>query len=295
MGLEDAGPSRVRPDAGRRGDDRAARPGVRERRRDGDRGAPARRTSSTAPATTIVDHRTYTLCSDGDLQEGVASEAAQPRRPPPSRQADRPLRRQPHPARRADRRWPGRRTSSPGSTAYGWHTQRVEDGNDIEAIARGDRGRAADDRGRSLIAVRTHIGYGSPNSQDTQKAHGQPLGDDEVRLVKEAYGWDPDRDVLRPGRGARALPRGGRRPARHSSRHGKRRSRPTPRTSRELAAELRRRLAAKLRRRLGRRPQDVRDRRGGRHPQREPGGDPGARRARCRSCSAARPTCPSRT
>ena len=81
--------------------------------------------------------------------------------------------------------------------AYGWHATRVEDGNDIEAIAAAIEEARADDR-PSLIAVRTHIGFGSPNRQDTQKAHGQPLGADEVRLVKEAYGWDPDRSFFVP-------------------------------------------------------------------------------------------------
>jgi transketolase len=73
--------------------------------------------------------------------------------------------------------------------AYGWHTQRVADGNDVEAIAAAIEAARADDR-PSLIAVRTHIGFGSPNKQDSQKAHGAPLGPDEVRLTKEAYGWD---------------------------------------------------------------------------------------------------------
>src|SRR3989337_1488438 len=50
----------------------------------------------------------------------------------------------------------------------------------------------------SLILLRTHIGYGSPNKQDTEKAHGSPLGEDEVRLTKEAYGWDPDAQFLVP-------------------------------------------------------------------------------------------------
>ena len=81
--------------------------------------------------------------------------------------------------------------------AYGWHTQRVEDGNDLAAIADAIETAQTDDR-PSLIAVRTHIGYGSPNRQDTQKAHGSPLGEDEVRLVKEAYGWDPDRHFYVP-------------------------------------------------------------------------------------------------
>ena len=82
--------------------------------------------------------------------------------------------------------------------AYGWHTQRVDDGNDLAAIeAAIDDGTRRDDR-PSLIAVRTHIGFGSPNKQDSQKAHGAPLGPDEVRLTKEAYGWDPDKTFYVP-------------------------------------------------------------------------------------------------
>ena len=54
------------------------------------------------------------------------------------------------------------------------------------------------DRSPSIIAVRTHIGFGSPNKQDTQKAHGAPLGEDEVRLTKQAYGWDPEAQFLVP-------------------------------------------------------------------------------------------------
>ena len=85
--------------------------------------------------------------------------------------------------------------------AYGWHTQRVEDGNDVAAISAAIDAAKADGR-PSIIAVRTHIGYGSPNKQDTQKAHGAPLGPDEVRLVKEAYGWDPDRTFYVPDEAA---------------------------------------------------------------------------------------------
>jgi transketolase len=81
--------------------------------------------------------------------------------------------------------------------AYGWHTQRVADGNDLGAIEAAITAANGDDR-PSLIAVRTHIGYGSPNKQDSQKAHGAPLGPDEVRLTKEAYGWDPDRTFYVP-------------------------------------------------------------------------------------------------
>ena len=88
--------------------------------------------------------------------------------------------------------------------AYGWHTQRVSDGNDLDAIGDAITAAQADDR-PSLIAVRTHIGFGSPNKQDSQKAHGAPLGVDEVRLTKEAYGWDPDALVLRARRRPAAL------------------------------------------------------------------------------------------
>jgi transketolase len=81
--------------------------------------------------------------------------------------------------------------------AYGWHASRVEDGNDLGAIEGAITAARLDDR-PSLIAVRTHIGFGSPNKQDSQKAHGAPLGPDEVRLTKEAYGWDPDRTFYVP-------------------------------------------------------------------------------------------------
>jgi transketolase len=148
------------------------------------------------PGHEVVDHWTYTLCSDGDLQEGIGSEAASLAGHLRLRklvalyddngiQLDGPT----------DMAWsedvPRR------FEAYGWHAQRVDDGNDVEAIAEAITAARQDDR-PSLIAVRTHIGYGSPNRQDTQKAHGQPLGADEVRLVKENYGWDPDRSFYVP-------------------------------------------------------------------------------------------------
>jgi transketolase len=128
--------------------------------------------------------------------------------------------------------------------AYPWHTQRVEDGNDIEAIARAIEAAREDPR-PSLIAIRTHIGFGSPNRQDTQKAHGQPLGADEVRLVKEAYGWDPDRDFYVPDEAAalfrRAMP-DGEALVEAWDEQLTAYARELP----DLAAELRRRLAGKL-------------------------------------------------
>src|SRR4029079_12711322 len=90
--------------------------------------------------------------------------------------------------------------------AYGWPPQRVEDGTDVAAISAAIDAAETDER-PSIIAVRTHIGFGSPNKQDTQKAHGAPLGPDEVRLVKEAYGWHPDRTFYVPDEAAKLFRR----------------------------------------------------------------------------------------
>jgi transketolase len=148
------------------------------------------------PGHTVIDHRTYGICSDGDLQEGISAEAA---------------------SLAGHLRlgkllflYDDNHVQLDGPTtmawdedvllrfdAYKWHTQRVEDGNDIAAIASAIEAALADPR-PSLIAVRTHIGFGSPNKQDSQKAHGAPLGPDEVRLTKLAYGWDPDAQFYVP-------------------------------------------------------------------------------------------------
>jgi transketolase len=148
------------------------------------------------PGHEIVDHRTYVIASDGDLQEGIASEAASLAGhlrlgklvvlyDDNGIQLDGPT------AMAFSENVPER------FDAYGWQTQRVGDGNDLVAIEAAIEAALADDR-PSLIAVRTHIGYGSPNKHDSQKAHGSPLGPDEVRLTKEAYGWDPDKNFYVP-------------------------------------------------------------------------------------------------
>jgi transketolase len=196
------------------------------------------------PGHRVVDHWTYAICSDGDLQEGIASEAA-------SLAGHLRL-------GRLVVLYDDNHIQLDGPTAmafsedvlgrfeaYGWHTQRVEDGNDLEAIAAAIEIARADER-PSLIAVRTHIGFGSPHKQDSQKAHGAPLGPDEVRLTKEAYGWDPDRTFYVPddalARFRKAVPAGESlvaeweaRMAAYTSEHP------------ELAAELRRRLGRELR------------------------------------------------
>ncbi len=150
---------------------------------------------------TIVDHRTYVIASDGDLQEGIASEAASLAGhlrlgklivlyDDNGIQLDGPT----------SMAWSEDRVAR--FAAYGWHTAVVADGNDVAAIEAAITDANADDR-PSLIAVHTHIGFGSPNKQDSQKAHGAPLGPDEVRLTKEAYGWDPLQAFFVPVEAAR--------------------------------------------------------------------------------------------
>jgi transketolase len=145
---------------------------------------------------TVVDHHTYVLASDGDLMEGVASEAASlaghlrlgklivlyddnyvtlAAGTPITFTEDRAAR----------------------FRAYGWHTVQVRDGNDCAAIhaaieeARGETTRP------SLVLVRTHIGYGSPE-QDSYKAHGSPLGEEDVRKTKQNLGWPTEPPFLVP-------------------------------------------------------------------------------------------------
>ena len=142
------------------------------------------------PGHTLVDHWTYGLCSDGDLQEGIAAEAA-------SLAGHLRLGKlvllydDNHVQLDGPTAWAWSEDVLGRFEAYGWHTARVTDGNDLDAIERALVAAREDDR-PSLIAVRTVIGYGSPNRAGSQKAHGQPLGADEVRLTKEAYGWDPE-------------------------------------------------------------------------------------------------------
>jgi transketolase len=144
----------------------------------------------------LIDHRTYVICSDGDLQEGVASEASSlaghlklgkliALYDDNRIQLDGPT------------AWAFTEDVLGRYAAYGWHVQQVEDGTDLAAIDAAISAAEADDR-PSIIAVRTVIGYGSPNKAGTQKAHGAPLGPDEVRLTKEAYGWDPDKTFYVP-------------------------------------------------------------------------------------------------
>ncbi|HEY3335435.1 MAG TPA: transketolase [Candidatus Limnocylindrales bacterium] len=158
----------------------------------------------------LIDHHTYVICSDGDLQEGLSAEASSlaghlqlgkliALYDDNRIQLDGPT------------AWAFTEDVLGRYAAYGWHVQRVDDGNDVAAIDAAIAAAKVDER-PSIIAVRTVIGYGSPNKQGTQKAHGAPLGPDEVRLTKEAYGWDPDKTFFVPDEAAalflRAVPAG---------------------------------------------------------------------------------------
>ena len=295
VGLADAGPPRVRPDAGRRGDHRAARPGLRQRGRAWPSPSAASRPSSTATATTIVDHWTYVHRLRRRPPGGHRVRGGQPRRPPPARQAGRPLRRQPHPARRPDVDGLVARTSSRASRP----TAGTPSGSRTATTSRRSRrrsrppaattGRASSRSGRtSATAART--------SRTRQKAHGSPLGPDEVRLDQGGLRLGPGQDVLRPGRRARRLPRGGaRRASALVADVGGRGSTAYAAAHPDLAAEFQRRIARRLPAGWDADLTVVRDRRRGRDPQRQPGRDPGAGAARCPSSSVAPPTCPSRT
>jgi transketolase len=148
------------------------------------------------PGHDVVDHRTYVICSDGDLQEGITAEASS---------LAGHLRLNKLIALYDDNRiqldgptaWAFTENVITRYASYGWHVLRIEDGNDVAAISAAISAAEADER-PSMIAVHTHIGFGSPNKQDSQKSHGAPLGPDEVRLTKEAYGWDPDKSFFVP-------------------------------------------------------------------------------------------------
>jgi transketolase len=143
------------------------------------------------PGHVIVDHYTYGIVSDGDLMEGVSHEAA-------SLAGHLGL-------GKLIYLYDDNRISIEGSTdltftedraarfeAYRWHVQTVEDGNNLEAIENAITSARNETDRPSLIAVRTHIGYGSPNKQDAAVAHGEPLGPEELRLTKENLGWPID-------------------------------------------------------------------------------------------------------
>ena len=198
FGSRTPGPSRVRPDAGRRGDHRAARPGLRQRRRHGHRGAPAgRRVQSPghdARRPPDVRHLLRRRPPGGHQRRG-----GQPRRPSAPGQAGVPLRRQRDPARRPDLDGLSARTCRPLRRLRLAHPAGRATATTSRPSRRPSRPREADDR-PSLIAVRTHIGYGSPNRQDTQKAHGAAARAGRGPPDQGGLRLGSRRDLLHPGR-----------------------------------------------------------------------------------------------
>jgi transketolase len=149
------------------------------------------------PGFEIFDYNIYAVCGDGCLMEGISSEAA-------SLAAHLGL---------DNLCWiyDNNHITIEGNTkitftedvgarflAYGWDVLRIRDANDIDGIEGALRSFCAMKGKPTLIILDSHIGYGSPNKQDTSAAHGEPLGDDEVRLCKRAYGWPEDAKFMVP-------------------------------------------------------------------------------------------------
>ncbi len=195
------------------------------------------------PGHEIVDHFTYAIVTDGDLMEGVASEAA-------SLAGHLGL-------GKLIYLYDDNRISIEGSTdlaftedrgqrfaAYGWHVQQVEDGLDVDAIDRAIQAAKEDPR-PSLIMVRTTIGYGLPTRAGTAKAHGEPPGDVELNGAKEALGWPLEPRFYLPDQAVaffrQAVPAGAGQEAAWRERFAAYRA-----AYPDLAAELERRLAGEL-------------------------------------------------
>jgi transketolase len=145
----------------------------------------------------VVDHRIFAICSDGDLMEGISSEAA-------SLAGHLGL-------GRVVYLYDDNRITIDGSTdlsfsenvtarfdAQGWHTLEVDDGEDVEAIEDAVRAGIAEEERPTLIRLRTVIAHHSPGKRGSSKAHGEALGVDEVAATKQALGWDPEQHFLIP-------------------------------------------------------------------------------------------------
>jgi transketolase len=144
------------------------------------------------PGFDLFNYKIYAICSDGDLMEGISSEAA-------SLAGHLKLGNMIY-------LYDDNHITIEGNTdltftedlpkrfeAYGWHVQKVADANDLKALSAAVKNAQNESSRPSLIQVRTHIGFGSPNKVDSASAHGSPLGEDEVKLVKKHFGFDPDK------------------------------------------------------------------------------------------------------
>jgi transketolase len=149
------------------------------------------------PGFEMFDFNVYALCGDGDMMEGVGAEAAslaghlklsnlcwiydnnQVTLDGPAE-------------------WSFSEDVSARFKAYGWNVTEVADANDLDALTQAYKTFLGTDDRPTLISVHSHIGYGSPNKQDLSAAHGEPLGEDEVKLAKKNYGWPEDAKFLVP-------------------------------------------------------------------------------------------------
>src|SRR5438046_4510935 len=145
----------------------------------------------------MFDYHVYALCGDGCMMEGISSEAA-------SLAGHLKL---------SNLCWiyDNNHISIEGNTSlafsedvatrfmgYGWNVTRVGDANDLEMLERAFRSAQKSADRPTLIIVDSHIGYGAPNKQDTSGAHGEPLGEAEIKLAKRSYGWPEDAQFLVP-------------------------------------------------------------------------------------------------
>jgi transketolase len=149
------------------------------------------------PNFTVFDYNVYVICSDGDMMEGIGSEAASLAGhlklsnlcwlyDNNNVTLDGP----------AD--WSYGEDTEQRFKSYGWNVVHVTDANDVEMLSKAlDTFKETKER-PTLIIVNSHIGYGSPNKQDKNAAHGEPLGEEEVRLSKRSYGWPEDAKFLVP-------------------------------------------------------------------------------------------------
>jgi transketolase len=150
------------------------------------------------PGHEVVDHHTFVVCSDGDLQEGISHEAC-------ALAGHLGLGRliafydDNHISIEGDTSLAMSEDVGARFEAYGWHVHNLGENLELDRLEEATRA-AMDVHDRpSLLILRTHIAYGAPNAQDTAEAHGAPLGEEEVRLTKEAYGWPVDRPFHIPG------------------------------------------------------------------------------------------------
>jgi transketolase len=149
------------------------------------------------PGFEVFDFNVYAMCSDGDLMEGIGGEAA-------SLAGHLKLSNlcwmYDHNGITLDgpADWSFSEDVATRFVGYGWNVTRVADANDLEMLARAFQTFKKTTDRPTLIIVDSHIGYGSPHKQDSNAAHGEPLGEEEVRLTKKFYGWPEDAKFLVP-------------------------------------------------------------------------------------------------